>query len=117
MAALPNGGFRVTEKPGTLKYASSDGSVSSLLGAPSVFSAGQVGLLDVALAPDFDRSRLIYLTWVEGSRGGALHFGRAELYLGEMSLKNFSTFWSAVPSGVVDIPAQSSRFLPTAMCS
>ena len=47
LAPLPNGCFPVTEMLGTLRYVSSDSSVTSILEAPSVMSVGQVGLLDV----------------------------------------------------------------------
>ena len=66
LAFLPDGRMLVTEKPGRLRIVSSDGAVSEPIGGlPSVAARGQGGLLDVALAPDFARSRLIYLSFAE----------------------------------------------------
>lgn len=42
-----------------------------LQGVPKVFARGQGGLLDVALAPDFAQSGLIYFTYSEPGKGGA----------------------------------------------
>jgi glucose/arabinose dehydrogenase len=67
MAPLPQGGFLVTEKAGRLTHVSASGAVQTIAGAPVVTDDGQVGLHDVALAPDFATSGLIYLTWVDGA--------------------------------------------------
>jgi aldose sugar dehydrogenase len=59
LAALPDGGFLVTEKQGNLRYVTSGGKLSApLKGVPKVDSRGQGGLLDVALDPEFQRNRL-----------------------------------------------------------
>lgn len=65
MAVLPRGtNILVTEKAGRLKHW--DGSrVATTLELPGIDYGGQGGLGDVALAPDFERSGLIYLSWVE----------------------------------------------------
>lgn len=60
---LPDGRYLVTERPGDMKLVSRNGAVESVRGAPKVRVDGQGGLLDVALAPDFDSSRRIYLTY------------------------------------------------------
>jgi glucose/arabinose dehydrogenase len=72
LAFLPDGGMLVTERPGRLRLVAADGKVSpALAGVPSVYAQGQGGLLDVALAPDFAASRLIYLSFAEAGEGGA----------------------------------------------
>jgi glucose/arabinose dehydrogenase len=72
MAFLPDGRLLVTERGGALRIVGRDGSVSEpLSGTPSVFSQGQGGLLDVALDPDFDSNRLVYLSYAESGDGGA----------------------------------------------
>lgn len=65
IAVLPEGaGFLVTERPGSLRHISRDGVVSApVAGVPDVFEMGQGGLLDVALAPDFADSRVLYLSF------------------------------------------------------
>ena len=71
-AFLPDGGMLVTERPGRLRLVAADGKVSpALAGVPSVYAQGQGGLLDVALAPDFAASRLVYLSFAEAGEGGA----------------------------------------------
>ena len=72
LAFLPDGRMLVTERPGRLRVVSADGKLSEALGgAPRVFAQGQGGLLDVALAPDFATSRLVYLSFAEPGEGGA----------------------------------------------
>jgi aldose sugar dehydrogenase len=72
LAFLPDGGMLVTERPGRLRLVAADGKVSpALAGVPSVYAQGQGGLLDVALAPDFAASRLVYLSFAEPGEGGA----------------------------------------------
>jgi glucose/arabinose dehydrogenase len=73
LAFLPEGRLLVTERPGRLRIVGADGRLSApLAGVPEVAARGQGGLLDVALAPDFDRSRLVYLSYAElaGSTAG-----------------------------------------------
>ena len=49
-----------------------DGTLSEPLnGVPKVVAAGQGGLLDVALDPDFTSNSLVYLTYSEPGEGGA----------------------------------------------
>jgi aldose sugar dehydrogenase len=72
LAALPDGGFLVTEKQGNLRYVTSGGKLSApLKGVPKVDSRGQGGLLDVALDPEFQRNRLVYISYSEPGEGGA----------------------------------------------
>jgi glucose/arabinose dehydrogenase len=66
LAFLPDGRMLVTERPGRLRLVSPEGRLSEpLLGVPRVFARGQGGLLDVALAPDFPTSRLVFLAFAE----------------------------------------------------
>ncbi|EWY41775.1 glucose dehydrogenase [Skermanella stibiiresistens SB22] len=71
LAFLPDGGMLVTEKRGNLRLVSSDGTVSEpITGVPAVDARGQGGLLDVALDPQFQRNRLVYLSFSEAGEGG-----------------------------------------------
>jgi len=71
LAFLPDGAMLVTEKAGTLRIIR-DGEVSDPVeGVPEVWDRGQGGLLDVALAPDFEQSGTIYFTYSEPGDGGA----------------------------------------------
>jgi glucose/arabinose dehydrogenase len=62
---LPDGRMLVTERSGQLRIID-DGEVSAPIeGVPEVYSQGQGGLLDLALAPDVAASGRIYLTFAE----------------------------------------------------
>ncbi len=66
------GGMIVTERDGAVRLVSRQGRLSPpLAGAPEVFASGQGGMLDVALDPDFQRNKLIYLSYAEPGEGGA----------------------------------------------
>lgn len=65
VAVLPGTeGYLVTERPGRLRHISRDGVLSApIAGVPEVFSVSQGGLLDVAVALDFETSRTIYISY------------------------------------------------------
>jgi glucose/arabinose dehydrogenase len=72
LAFLPDGRFLITQRSGRIRFVTRQGNISApLAGVPEVYSSGQGGLLDVALAPDFATSRLIYFTFGEPGEGGA----------------------------------------------
>lgn len=72
-AFLPDGRMLVTERPGRLRLVAADGTLSPpLAGVPEVEAQGQGGLLDVAPAPDFARSRAVWLSCSAVVAGGAL---------------------------------------------
>jgi len=71
LAVLPNGSFLVTEKRGNLRFVTSGGKLSEpLKGVPKVDARGQGGLLDVALDPQFQQNRLVYISYSEPGEGG-----------------------------------------------
>jgi glucose/arabinose dehydrogenase len=81
MAFLPdNQGMLVTEREGSLRHVTSSGQVSEpIKGVPEVWNKGQGGLLDIALAPNFNESRNVYLSYSEGGSaraGTAVGFGK-----------------------------------------
>ena len=64
IAALPGGGYLVTERAGRLRHVAEDGTVSDpISGVPEVLNQEQGGLLDVALSPSFTSDRMVYLTY------------------------------------------------------
>ncbi len=72
LAFLPGGRMLVTERPGRLRLVGPGRLLSPPLpGVPEVVAQGQGGLLDVALAPDFARSRAVFLAYAEAGEGGA----------------------------------------------
>lgn len=68
---LPDGRLLVTEKKGNLFIVTPEGEKSRPVGGmPDVDYGGQGGLGDVALHPDFEANRLVYLSYAEGGPGG-----------------------------------------------
>jgi glucose/arabinose dehydrogenase len=68
---LPDERILFTEREGNLRIAGKDGKISApLKGVPKVFFAGQGGLLDVALDPQFASNRTIYWSYAEPREGG-----------------------------------------------
>ena len=80
MAVLPRGNnIVITEKPGHLKHWNGT-KVETTIALPRIDMGGQGGLGDVVLAPDFEESGMIYLSWVEagehGTRGAVVARGQ-----------------------------------------
>jgi glucose/arabinose dehydrogenase len=68
---LPDGRMLVSERPGRIRIASSDGRLSAAAtGLPAVDHEGQGGLLDVAVDPDFATNSTIYWSYAEPRPGG-----------------------------------------------
>lgn len=68
---LADGALLVTEREGSMRIVR-DGELSApVTGLPDIAVGGQGGLLDVALAPDFETSGEIFFTFSEPGRGGA----------------------------------------------
>ncbi|MHA1573592.1 MAG: PQQ-dependent sugar dehydrogenase [Alphaproteobacteria bacterium] len=84
MQFLPDGRILVTERPGRMRIVSTDGKLSEpIAGVPEVAAIGQGGLLDVLLAPDFDKTGTIYFSYGEPREGdkNATSVARAKLVL------------------------------------
>lgn len=75
MAFLPDGRALITQKGGALRIATLSGNTATLSAAianvPAVVSAGQGGLLDVAIDPAFASDPWVYLTYSESGAGGS----------------------------------------------
>ncbi|QDZ06190.1 PQQ-dependent sugar dehydrogenase [Sphingomonas panacisoli] len=100
MAFMPDGRLLVTEKAGQLKLRAADGTVVAITGAPPVAKAGQGGLLDVAIAPDFATSKTIYLSYAEpGADGSALALMRATLDEPTHALTKTAVIWRSGMNG------------------
>ncbi|MCZ8073038.1 MAG: PQQ-dependent sugar dehydrogenase [Paucibacter sp.] len=71
MVQLPDGQWLVTQKGGSLLRlpASGQGASVAISGVPAVASAGQGGLLDVAIDPDFASTPWVYLSYAEPGQG------------------------------------------------
>ena len=101
MAFLPdNQGLLVTEKKGVLKLRRADGKVSEIAGVPKVARGGQGGLLDVAVAPTYADSHIIYLSYAEPGPGGSqLALAKAKLDLSAGKLDDLAVIWRSGSSG------------------
>jgi glucose/arabinose dehydrogenase len=68
---LPGGRMLVTLKEGAMRIVDSEGNAGpDIAGVPAVAADGQGGLLDVALAPDFETSNRIFFSYAEPRDGG-----------------------------------------------
>lgn len=102
MAFIPGTPYAlITEKGGTLKLWQADGPVRTVSGVPGVAFGGQGGLGDVAVAPDFAASGLVYLSWIEAGADGTFGavVGRGVLggLDGSPSLSAVEVIWRQVP--------------------
>lgn len=71
MAFVPGGDILVTERPGRLRIIR-EGKLlpDPVPGLPAIRAAGQGGLLDVALHPDFATNRLVYFSYSKPNEDG-----------------------------------------------
>ncbi|MDE0305496.1 MAG: PQQ-dependent sugar dehydrogenase [Albidovulum sp.] len=101
LAFLPNGGFLVTLREGQLIHFDARGRRQSVDGVPVVYAKGQGGLLDVAVARDFNLSREIFLTYSKpGSWGSAgTVFAIATLSEDASRLESLRTVFEMDPPG------------------
>jgi len=67
---FPQGGGLVTLNGGQILLFDAQGNTQSISGVPTVNSAGQGGLLDIILDPDFSSNSLVYFTFAERREGG-----------------------------------------------
>jgi glucose/arabinose dehydrogenase len=71
LAFLPDGRMLVTERPGRLRIATREGTLSAPLGGvPKVAAVNQGGLLDIALDRDFAENRTLYFCYADPLEGG-----------------------------------------------
>lgn len=100
MTFLPNGDdILMTGRGGTFfLYEASSGEITELEGAPDVDTANQGGLLDIALAPDFEDSNTVYMTWSGTVEGGTTtHLGRGTLNLDEGRVNDVEVLFQVSP--------------------
>lgn len=102
MTFLPDGRLLVTERKGKLKlYNLSTKKVTSISGLPAVVYAGQGGLGDIVLHPEFAQNGLVYWSYAEAGTGGSgAVVARGKLTLddsGNGQLSNVAVVWRQVP--------------------
>ena len=100
MAALPDGGLLITERPGRMRLYR-DGTLSEpLRGLPEVDDGGQGGLLDVAVAPDFAQTRQVWFSFAQprGPRESATAVGTGRLSDDATALEDVQIIFQQEPA-------------------
>jgi glucose/arabinose dehydrogenase len=121
MAFLPDGRALITEKRGQIRLLRLNGQLSAPLpGVPAVKYEGQLGLLDVVIAPTFATTQRIYFTFVQATDGSNSRLALAEARLVNERLENVVVIWRAGPSttgghpgGRIAITSDSSLYVTT----
>jgi len=100
IAVLPDGRFLITEKGGTMRIASVDGTLSApITGLPPVNAGGQGGLLGLAIDPDFANNRMVYWSFSENTDQGTLTaVAKGKLSADEKTMENVSVIYRATPA-------------------
>lgn len=103
LAFLPDGRLLVTERSGSLKLLSGEGSVPASvdLVLPDLLVEGQAGLLDVAVDPAFATNGRVYLSFSERDAADASLSGtavaRGELSADGRALNNVTVIYRQLP--------------------
>jgi glucose/arabinose dehydrogenase len=103
MEFLPDGRILVTTKEGAMHVVSQENGEASppIEGVPAVMSEGQGGLLDVALAPDFESSNRIYFSFSEpreGGNGTSVASARLTEEEGKLALQDVKVIFQQMPT-------------------
>jgi glucose/arabinose dehydrogenase len=103
MEFLPDGRMLVTTKDGAMHVVSQENGEASppIEGVPAVMSEGQGGLLDVALAPDFETSGRIYFSFSEpreGGNGTSVAAARLTEEEGKLALRDVAVIFRQMPT-------------------
>lgn len=99
ISEMPDRRFLITQKGGNMVILTADGKLSKTInGLPKVDDSGQGGLLDVTLAPDFAKSRMIYWAFSEPQeKGSLLTIAKGKLSASETAIENIVLIYRATP--------------------
>lgn len=98
MHVLPDGRLLISSKPGTMQILTTDGKIAkTITGFPEVQYAGQGGLLDVNIDPDFAKNHMLYWTYAQPGKGSTLAVAKGKLSADETRLENVKVIWEAYP--------------------
>lgn len=91
----------ISEQGGKLKLWQADGPVRDVAGVPAVDYGGQGGFGDVIVAPDFESSGIVYLSWVEAgaddTRGAVVGRAKLEYQGSQPKLTGLQKIWEQSP--------------------
>ena len=97
---MPDGRLLITEKSGFMQIHDATGKlVKKITGFPEVVDRGQIGLLDVALDPNFTNNKTIYWSYAEKSGdGNLLAVAKGQLNEAASTVQNPVVIFRANPS-------------------
>lgn len=97
---LPDGRLLITLKGGNMQLYKADGTLDKKIsGLPDVVDRGQIGLLDAALDPDFEKNKIIYWSYAEETGdGNLLAVAKGMLDEESLSIKNTKVIFRATPA-------------------
>lgn len=100
ISVMPDGRFLISQKYGNMVILQANGTLSkTITGLPKVDASGQGGLLDVTLAPDFAKSRMIYWAYAEPQEKGVLlAIAKGKLSASETAIENQTIIYRATPA-------------------
>jgi glucose/arabinose dehydrogenase len=100
ISVMPDGRFFITQKSGSMVILNANGTLAKTITAiPKVEDSGQGGLLDVTLAPDFTKSRMVYWAYSEPqSKGILLAIAKGKLSANETTIENQTIIYRATPA-------------------
>lgn len=101
LAFLPDGSMLITERPGAMVIVDAAGAISPPLnGVPAVDYRGQVGLLDLAIDPQFLTNHRIYFSFMEpvGADQSTIALARAVLDIADGALTDVKIIFRAKPA-------------------
>src|SRR5690606_3535335 len=100
ITTLPDGRFLVTQKTGTMRIVSQDGTLSEpITGLPKVNSGRQGGLLGLTLDPSFTSNRMVYWVFSQPLSGRNLTaVAKGRLADDEKTIENAKVIYQATPA-------------------
>lgn len=100
ITALPDGRLLITQKAGTMRIATTTGTLSSpITGLPAVNANGQGGLLGLCIDPQFSSNRMVYWVFSENVAGGTqTSVAKGRLAQNELTIENATVIYRAGPA-------------------
>lgn len=100
ITSLPDGRFLITEKTGSMRIATNEGSLSApLSGVPEVYLSGQSGLLGITTDPDFASNRMLYWVYSRSVPDGNLPaVAKGRLSDDETAIENATVIYEVRPA-------------------
>lgn len=100
ITSLPDGRFLITEKEGTMRIASKEGTLSEpITGLPEVDARGQGGLLGLTIDLDFSNNRMVYWSFSQPVDGKNLTaVAKGKLSADEKTIEQAQVIYQATPA-------------------